>query len=244
MNYQASRKEIDYSVYAESYDVLCGANPAYQELLSIFQSWLRSSDLSKEARVLDVGAGTGNFLIATSEVLEDARLTHVDCNQEMNLLAQKKYSSSSIEAEIIEGYMQNVNLPERSYDLVVCVNALNNAPPVFPMLSRFERWLDPEGYLFLIDFGRKLKMLDWGTYLIQESLKTQGFMGTFELLKKTRKAISSNSAGRRDQASGSLWTHTTIELQTLAQKAGFVIHKTDLCYRGYADLLICQSAKI
>ena len=135
-------------------------------------------------------------------------------------------------------------MPERSFDLIVCVNALNNAPPAYPMLVRLEKWLRNGGYFFLIDFGRKLDMTDWGSYLIKESLKTRGVLGTFSLLKKTRKAITSNSAGRSDQVSGSLWTHTTDELVSLVTKAGFSIDHSDTCYRGYADLLVCRSLGI
>ena len=143
--------EMDYGEYSNHYDTLCEINPAYQELIFEFQTELSRMHLPANPLVCDLGAGTGNFICSLIKELPNAKVLHVDCNPEMNAIAKQKYQANDYEVEIIESYMQVAPLNKNSLDLVICVNALNNAPPAGPMLNRISNWIAPGGYLFLVD---------------------------------------------------------------------------------------------
>ena len=151
---------MDYSEYAPHFDSLCDINPAYQELLQSFLSRLSTLGLPERPLVCDLGAGTGNFVCELMDRLPDAIVTHVDCNSVMNELAREKYHQRGLPVTIVEQFMQSLDRPSESFDLIVCVNALNNAPPALPMLYRIKEWLKPGGVFYLVDIGREIKVLD------------------------------------------------------------------------------------
>ena len=231
---------MDYKAYAPHFDPLCDINPAYQELLHLFQDELGQMDLSAVPEVIDLGAGTGNFVCSLLEVLPRASATHVDCSPDMNGVAQEKYVSAGYDVNIVESYMQTVDIEPESKDLIICVNALNNAPPVRPMLGNIYSWLKPGGYFFLIDFGREIDVVDWTWFLVKHLLKTHGLTETINVIRRQAKVISINQKGKGDQKRGTLWTHSTEELIDILENTGFEIQTRKLCYRDYADLVVTR----
>ncbi len=234
--------EMQYSEYAPHYDNLCEINPAYQELVQIFLDSLSGMNLPNSPTVADLGAGTGNFICPLLSAIPEASVTHLDCSPEMNALAKQKYLDLGLSVNVIEAHMEDWEFESDSFDLIVCVNVLNNAPPALPMLRMIRRWLKPNGTLFLIDFGREIKIIDWTWYLLRDSLKNRGPSATLRSIYQTRKAFSSNKAGKGDQKAGKLWTHTSEELRSLVEEAGFSIQKFQTCYRDYADLILGQKS--
>ncbi|MCR9260999.1 MAG: class I SAM-dependent methyltransferase [Pseudomonadaceae bacterium] len=230
--------EMQYSEYAPHYDNLCAINPAYQDLIALFSNSLEKLCLPSSPVVCDLGAGTGNFVCQLLTQIPMAKVTHLDPSPEMNTLASGKYAKNGFEVNIVESSMEDWEFEDDSLDLVVCVNALNNAPPVMPMLKKICRWLKPGGSIFLVNFGREIKILDWTWFLLKNSLKNRGAAETVRSIYQTRKAFSSNRAGRGDQKSGRLWTHTSDELSAIVEAAGFEIREFQTCYRDYADLVL------
>ena len=243
-NEKISEPEMDYAEYALHYDNLCDINPAYAELDSYFRFHVAKMKLPDSANVIDLGAGTGNFVCSLLEFHKSANVIHVDCSEEMNAFARKKYKSLGHSVQIVDEYIQYCDFPESSQDLLVCVNVLNSNPPPLPFLKKISLWLKPGGKIFLVDFGRQLKLLDWTWYLLKSSLTNHGLRKTFESIISTRKAFSSNRNGRSDQLSGKLWTHDTEELIDLMKNAGFDIDHAQPCYRNYADLIVGTKNKL
>ena len=233
--------EMSYSAYAPHYDNLCTINPAYQDLRRLMVEALPSMSLPTSPKVCDLGAGTGNFVCSLLEEIPSADIVHLDCCPEMNKLAREKYQELSYDVTVVEAYMQEWEFALNSLDLVICVNVLNSAPPILPMLRKISSWLRPGGTLFLVDFGREIDVYDWTWYLVKHSLANDGFTGTLRNAFNTRKAFSSNRVGQGDQQAGRLWTHTTNELEDLVKNAGFSIDRVETCYRDYADLIIAQT---
>lgn len=231
---------MDYKVYAPHFDPLCAINPAYEELLDLFISELASMNLPKAPDVVDLGAGTGNFVCALLDRIPMAHVTHVDCSSDMNKIAEAKYTQRSLDVQVVEAYMQTVEFPPQSKDLVICVNALNNAPPVRPILNRIYDWLKPGGFFFLIDFGREIDVVDWTWYLVKHLLSEYGIRETISVIRRQSKVISINRKGHGDQVRGTLWTHTTDELLEFLRDSGFKKSESKLCYRDYADLVVTQ----
>ena len=231
---------MDYKAYAPHFDPLCSINPAYEELLKLFKSELALMNLSETPDVVDLGAGTGNFVCELLDIVPNARVTHVDCSPDMNRVAKTKYAQRNLDVRVVEAYMQTVDIPQQSKDLVVCVNALNNAPPVRPILNRIYSWLRPGGYFFLIDFGREIDVVDWTWYLVKHLLSQYGVRETISVIRRQSKVISINRKGHNDQVQGTLWTHSTEELLESLRDTGFENIRSKLCYRDYADLVVTQ----
>ncbi len=231
---------MDYEAYAPRFDELCAINPAYDEMLNLFKAELDVLSLPDTARVVDVGAGTGNFVCALLEQMPKARAMHVDCSHEMNKFAAEKYRSRGFCVEMVEEYIQTVDIKEKSTDLVVCVNALNNVPPVRPIVDKMFSWLKPGGHFFLIDFGREMDVVDWTWFLLKNLVANVGVVEAVRVLRRQTKTISINRKGHNDQQAGELWTHNTQELLQLLEESGFDIVRSQLCYRDYADLVVAQ----
>lgn len=231
---------MDYKAYAPHFDPLCEINPAYKELLELFDTELQKMDLPERPKVVDLGAGTGNFVCSLLDNIPSACVTHVDCSPDMNEIARAKYTERDLDVRVVQSYMQTVTIEKNSTDLVVCVNALNNAPPVKPILERIYTWLRPGGYFFLIDFGREIDVVDWTWYLIKHLLSEHGLRKTLSVVRRQSKVISINRKGQTDQISGTLWTHTTNELLEYMADTGFRNVQSKLCYRDYADLVVAQ----
>jgi ubiquinone/menaquinone biosynthesis C-methylase UbiE len=200
-------------------------------------------DLPDAPEVVDLGAGTGNFVCELLTRLPEARVVHVDNSADMNRIARGKYSERKLDVQIVESYMQTVQIPPQSKDLVVCVNALNNAPPVRPVLSRIYSWLKDGGYFFLIDFGREINVTDWTWYLLKHVFAEYNLRQALSIIRRQAKVISINRGGQDDQHQGTLWTHSSEELGKILIETGFKSIKSELCYRDYADLFVVQKPR-
>lgn len=237
----ASKTKLDYSEYAQHYDQMCAIIPAYEENLQLLIDHSERFSLSDKPKICDLGAGTGNYICRLFEKYPDADFTHVDCDPVMNSLARKKYKSLGIEkVRVVEDYIQRVDFPQNHFDLLVCVNALNTAPPQRVMLSKACDWVKPDGVLFLIDFGRKQNVLDWASYIARNLVKQVGVAKTITTAFNTRKAITANHKGRGEQGAGRIWTHTTDELLSLFDGIDFEPEHIQTCYRDYCDLVIAR----
>ncbi len=234
---------LQWSNYAASYDVVCEHNPAYQENVSLLMNYIEGWELPAEANIADLGAGTGNFVRAMAGRLSNANFTHVDRDSTMNALATQKYAEAGIRnVNIVEDYLQRVSLPRNHYDLIVCVNVLYAVAPQPLFLSRIHQWLKPGGRLFVIDFGRKIRMLDWGWYLLRQTAYTHGISHFFKILSSNIEAVRQNRNAKSDFANGIFWQHTTQELIDAIENASFQVDEAYTCYRGYCDLAVCQKA--
>lgn len=243
MNSQAKTPippEMDYRAYAPHFDSLCSINPAYRDLLDLFKIELVEMALPIDPAVVDLGAGTGNFVCSLLEQIPAAHVTHVDSSPDMNNIAQDKYHEAGYSVNIVESFMQTVDIKPNSQDLIICVNSLNNAPPARPMLSNIYSWLNPGGYFFLIDFGREINVIDWTWFLVKHLLKTRGIAETISQIRRQAKVISINKKGKTDQQRGTLWTHSTDELVMMLEDTGFDTKTRKLCYRDYADLVVAR----
>ena len=243
MNLEAKR-ELDYSVYAgELFDLTHKDNDAYWEMVDSLLHWIPKFDLGPEPRILDLGAGTGNFTLAMHELIPSAKFTHLDMSPQMNEQAKHKYAERGVTVRIIESLIQTAPLHKNSFDLVVSVNALNTAPPQGSTIRAIHNWLRPSGSLFLVDFGRVINTAAWTRYLVARNIRKNGVMYTAKWFARVLESVTQNRKAKRDQKNGAMWLHSTDELASIVRDSGFTVLHSESCYRGDSDIVIAQCEK-
>lgn len=234
-------RPVQWGAYAQAYDVMSGANPAYQENLARFRSWIASLDLPASATICDVGAGTGNYAVEIAKRFPNADLIHLDSDPVMNRTASRKYRElGAHNVTFANTNVADVQFAPSSLDLIVCVNALYTFGDAANVLKQFHTWLKPAGRLFLIDLGRPMDVVDWSRYIVGSNVRSVGVRATIKAFVKGRKAIGQNRLIRREQDCGRYWLHSHDEFGSALVDAGFKVATTERCYRDVCDLAICQ----
>lgn len=238
--------KIDYPLvwekYAPVYDLMSRNNPSYEENIESLISLLDGWDLGESPKVIDIGAGTGNFIEAVQPVLPaKSEIFHLDFNPAMNKIAKQKYDRAGFaNVNLQEDYVQRVEFPENHFDIIICVHALYAMHPQALVLGKMTRWLKPSGKMFLIDLGRKQDWFDWAWYIYRSMIKRSG------LYVATREAISFFQVARQNylltkgQEAGAYATHTTEEFKRFLESSGLKVEKIGRCYRGYSDVAVCS----
>ncbi|HEY6598553.1 MAG TPA: methyltransferase domain-containing protein [Pseudomonadales bacterium] len=241
-----SARPVQWGAYAQAYDVMSGANPAYQENLARFRTWIASLELPAGATICDVGAGTGNYAVEIAQRFPNADVIHLDSDPVMNRTASRKYRELGADNARIANIrfantrVADVQLAPASLDLIVCVNALYTFGDTTRVLQQFHTWLKPAGRLFLIDLGRPMDVVDWSRYIVGANVRTIGIGGTIKAFVRGRKALGQNRLIRREQDAGRYWLHTNDEFGAALAAAGFNVLTSERCYRDVCDLAICQ----
>jgi ubiquinone/menaquinone biosynthesis C-methylase UbiE len=238
---EAQQPHVDWNTYAQCYDLLCSFNPAYSELLHEFSEFCRTISLRSDARLLDLGGGTGNFFCngLPRYVAESGTLVHLDADSEMLAIASEKYKRAGLNVQLIHRDASRTVLPVASFDCVLSVNALYAMPDQVGVLKRAFHWLRPGGYLFLVDLGRIQNTNDWTTFLVRSNAGEMGVLRTLKILLNEGMVIS--KANRRialAQRNGTYWQHTTSELQATLERIGYRVTISRPVYRGYSDLAV------
>ena len=238
----SQEQALNYDAYAPQFDDMVSLLPAYAENIQLLLNWIPQLELPPKPRVCDVGAGTGNFIIALDRIIESGGYTHLDANPLMVEAARQKYRKEGVtNVNFIEEYVQRVELEAHQFDLIICVNTLNTAPPQDLTLTRIRNWLKPGAPLFLINFSRETNVIDWGWYLMKNTIKNFGVARYIKALANNRQALIQNLRGKSAQRSGNMATHTTEDFVALVKSTGFKIEHFQTCYRGYCDLVIARA---
>jgi ubiquinone/menaquinone biosynthesis C-methylase UbiE len=181
-----------------------------------------------------------NYISALAGILPLASFTHVDFDGRMIETAKAKHERARITSvSYVHGRAQDVDFPAHSFDLIVCVNALYAISPQRDLLKKMRSWLKPNGRLFVIDFGRRQKTLDWTIYVFMESVKSFRFLRYLRALVSAREVLKQNRQTTKGQESGRYWLHSTREFQSSLMECGFNVQEAFPCYRGYCDCAVC-----
>jgi ubiquinone/menaquinone biosynthesis C-methylase UbiE len=235
---------MDWSVYAQQYDAMCDGNPYYTNNIATLLQRLEAWRLPKDAVICDIGAGTGNFIYHIAPLMPEARLVHIDSSHDMNATAKVKYASKGYNVEVVEEYVQRLDYPAETFDLVICVHALYAMNPQSLILRKIHRWMKPHGRLFLIDLGRKMNPVDWGLHLLRKSIRKREFLKHVGSMLSNKEVFRQNRLTALGQNTGQYWLHDTIEFGNILERCGFEVEELDQCYRGYSDLAICKRNKV
>lgn len=228
---------VDWTDYSRVYDLLLEYNPAYQEIVSDFDSCLSSNP--KPNMVLDIGAGTGNYSLAVLKRFPDCFVHLVEPDGGMTNVAKKKLKAFP-NVKVIEEPISNIQW--QNYDLVIAVHSLYAIPQYTEVLKNIQIAIQKSGgYGYLCNVGRTLDVQDWRKYLLKENLKKHGLFKTATLFWQGRVIARENVNITEKQKAGEYWTHTSDEFQLALTNAKLETIDFTVLYRGYSDRAIVRS---
>lgn len=143
---------LAYSVLTPVYDLAL-------EVLGFGRSFKAAvaelADVQPGEAVLDLGCGTRTLLQALLARRPDARFTGLDPDPRVLAMARRRLRRSTVAAELVEGYAQDLPFPDAAFDLVVSTLTSHHLPgPVkVAALREVRRVLAPHGRFLLVDFG-------------------------------------------------------------------------------------------
>jgi ubiquinone/menaquinone biosynthesis C-methylase UbiE len=233
---------VNWTSYSAVYDLMASVNPAYQELIAMADETLSQWELPVGARVVDIGAGTGNFSLAAARRLPHVRVIHLDNDSGMIAVAKSKAAAVGLtNIDFVDTSAEGLNYPPASIDAAISVHALYAIPRPQELLLNLRTWLKPGAPGLFCDLGRPMRVYDWAQYLFRSMRRSIGLKQTVEVFVKGRNIARQNKRIGRMQAQGTYWTHTPDEFRAAIRSAGFDITSQHTCYRGYSDFVVCRA---
>jgi SAM-dependent methyltransferase len=147
---------VDYNAVAPRYDARYDANPL-EGVAGLLRRLAREAG-SGQARVLEVGCGTGFWL-----ALLDAVVGHtwgLDLSTGMLRQAQRRAPG----ARLIQGQAGALPWVAASFDLIICVNALHHFPDPRGWVAEARRLLRPGGTLVNVGLDPRAGRDRWYLY--------------------------------------------------------------------------------
>jgi len=116
---------------------------------------IQAYGLPERARVLDVGCGTGELVSRLARDYPRAALLGIDLHEPHLELARASCREFGSRVEFRHGDAFELELPEKSFDLVVCRHMLQAVPDPQRILREMKRVARPGGRLHLVaeDYG-------------------------------------------------------------------------------------------
>ena len=233
--------QVDWSSYADVYDLMAVNNHAYQELLEQFRQTISQWCLEPHATLVELGAGTGNFSIELACMFPECTVVHVDADPQMNHSAESKAAAQKLQnMRFLSKDIQEVQFQVESLSAVVMVHALYAFPKPREVISKIFQWLTPGGYLFVCDVGSVAQVADWAAYLWRESYWRQGLWRTVQFFYKGRVVSQQNRRIAKAQEAGIYWTHTAAEFRAAFEAVGFEIKVGQKTYRNTSNLIVAR----
>lgn len=231
---------IDWSRYAKAYDYMCAINPYYQENLDLFQEWFRELNLEAGSLVVEVGAGTGNFICRALQVGPDLQYIHWDLDSVMNEVARKKYEVIGASVQIVEEDVEKLDQALDRCDVMLAINCVYSFDNPSKFLDDAYECIHPGGYLFCIDLGRPLGIGSWSKHLFWRCVKDYGFLQALVIVYKLKDVILQNRNIDRAQEAGKINEHSLDSFSRQFEASGFTVEKSGVCYWGKCDLVIAR----
>ena len=230
-------RRTDWTAYARAYDMLADHNPAYRALIRGLDDFLGT--IEPPRRILDIGAGTGNFTEVAARRFPHSEITVVEPDPGMMAVARTRLAGHGA-VTFDENLLEDVRVEEPA-DLVICVHALYVMPGTEDRLREIRGFLRPGGHLYLVDIGRVLDLGDWRRFLFGALAREVGLAKAIVTFWRGREIARQNKAISRAQQEGRYWTHSGEDLARKVEAAGFEVIRQDSVYRGYSDLLVCRA---
>ncbi|MFN0039514.1 MAG: class I SAM-dependent methyltransferase [Burkholderiales bacterium] len=108
--------------------------------------------LAAGGAILEIGCGTGNFLMQAAKAFPNARLAGVDIDDESLALAREKIGKAGL-AGRIEVHKEKVDAAAASFDACVMIEVLHEISPTIrpAVVAAAARTLRPGGWMVIVD---------------------------------------------------------------------------------------------
>ncbi len=167
--------------YFSAYDELNKLIP-YQELITRV---IEEINPKKGDRILDAGAGTGNFAIPLAEL--GGNVLAVDTNQiALRMLNVKSPKIGTFRCSIQELLLQNQVIELESFNAVVCINVLYTIPhhERGVVLQNLYKLLRHGGRIVIVNPSRNFSILQYCRYTIRQQFSKGGFLSICGLITR------------------------------------------------------------
>lgn len=237
-------RSIDWTSYANVYDLMAASNPAYRAIVATLERELAAWRVDSGAKLLDLGSGTGNFSVPLARAFGGHRVLCVDSDPAMNEEARRKADGLGLRnMETVEADIERVDFAPGTLAAIVCVHALYTLDDPASVIRRMYAWTSPGGYVFVCDLGRVLALGDWSAYLFKELTRRHGLIGALSVFRRGAQVMKQNRRIVQAQKSHRFWTHSHAEFRAAFEEAGFDVLRSTVCYRGYSDLVIARKRR-
>ena len=218
-----------YKEYSTILDSMLNNN--FFPILTRFVTEIVRPNLKADARVTDIGAGTGFFCSALLEYFPNLQLTLVEPSRDMMEIAKNRlgdrvsYLEMTIDSAISSLSQQDAFIFQRSLYVIYKDEA--------HCLSLFEKLhdkLNPSGIIFIQDLSSKYNFEEYQSYLLEECAKTpeqrKELMSQFSVIEKILKTFN------QQVDAGKFHLFTKKELEALMATAGFkpLVSSIEDCY--------------
>lgn len=232
----ATNHLVNWSEYSKTYNLLLQFNPAYQAVVGDFKKFLTT--LPPPKKVLDIGAGTGNYSLALLEKYPDCTVDLVELDAGMAAIAKdktKQYPNANV-------FIGNIDDHDwSSYDLVVAVHALYVMPNYEEVISKISESLSgSNGRAYICDIGRVIDVPDWRKYIAKSIYRTHGLSKTISILWKGRRIAKENISISEKQRSGEYWSHSKDEFLSVLRRNGLDVVDYSPMYRDCSDRVLAK----
>lgn len=146
---RAEAAEAYFAAQAENWDAIRSLHVAESEVEAAMRETLGGEPIG---RLLDIGTGTGRMIELFGGAADHA--LGIDCSPEMLRLARVKLAQAGLDsAELRQGDMYALTLPDDAADTVILHQVLHYAQQPGAAIAEAARLLSPEGRLLVADFA-------------------------------------------------------------------------------------------
>lgn len=235
---------MKWSSYAEMYDFMSWHNSEYQKILREFSLFLDTCMTQRPKRILDLGAGTGNFSIPAALRFPEAEIWHLEPDAESIALAREKSKALGIHnIRFVQKRAEDFS-PQKKFDFLICVHSLFSIPQPQDTLKRLvSEGLTEGAPVFLCDIGRKLNLDKWHEFMVSQLLHQFGVANTQQIFRDSRAVHQRQKEILKLQGEGVYWLHSHQEFQQAVKKMGLEIQEAKVVYLGDSDLVLARYQK-
>ncbi len=144
--------ELEFSMIGDEYNGVAGYNPEADLGLGCGLP-TEFAGINPGNSVLDLGSGAGNdCFVARSIVGENGKVTGLDFTEEMIRKAEQNLAKTGFKnIDFVKGDIEEMPLPDASYDVVISNCVLNLVPDKQKAFSEIFRVLKPGGHFCISD---------------------------------------------------------------------------------------------
>lgn len=139
--------------------------------VSLQKRVLKAVTLEPGETLLDVGCGTGTFVVLAKKTYSDAHITGVDPDESILKIAQNKSKKNNVDVVFVKAGGEKLPFTDRAFDYVVSTLVFHHLPTNMKKqaLKEIYRVLKSDGKFLLTDIGKPKNLL-WKILLSIESI--------------------------------------------------------------------------